>query len=170
MSCDETVKANTKSHALNWIVWIEHQGDGKFCNDDGAFNNRCNPLKSNIFYETAKRVGAINSANENYDFVKSIKRSENWYTWRIEAMGTPVGYQTHLKTVETVLHYLLGKISDEDFRKMIKILYNNDKINPWHRFLCSGVTKSLVEKTLEVCPAQRLLQSAWTIHHHSNGN
>lgn len=171
LSKDPSARQKAKSQALNWIDWIEYHGDGKkMCHDDVGVDNRCSILGNYVLYKVFEKIGAINNANKNYKTIKKLKKRPGHGLWYAEMKLTTVGYQLHLKSTEIYQRYLLGAVSDKQFRKFTKGIYKKDPKNPWHQFLHLGPSKALTQKTLQVCPAQRMTQNDWTIWHSNKGD
>lgn len=169
---DRERRKEVQARALNWIDWIEFNGEGKqMCNDNkGLTTNSCQLRKSRVLYHTFKQIKALNSANRRYKTIKNLKKGYGLDGWDIEAKFTPVGYQLFLKSHKLYQYYFLRVINSRQYQKVAKIMYKKDPDNPWYEFMYLGATVNNIKKTLERCPITRPTREDWTLPHYTTGD
>lgn len=158
------VKTEDRAAASKWVEWIEgnracitHKPDAlgggclvrgpyRFCTDDA--NQSCTVTPGNwaLFARVFRKLGLEPTpqmrANAGLDYE----------LLPIQAKLAPLGYQTHLPAVETLLKKLMGETS-ESIQRAAKILHAKQPDNPFFAYLDDGNSLALRERTVELCPA-----------------
>ena len=154
---------------FNWMNFIETEQKGKFlCEKRQPFGNPCDIFQGKGFPDIMHRVlsttKALEKGNSDWTLIKKLNKKEskfNWNKFRRELLITPSGFQTHLKSLNVLLHRSIDKalgennLPDDTYYKIARRFFKRDERNPWHYLMFKGVDPILFERVLkDYCPAE----------------
>ncbi|MDH4468121.1 MAG: hypothetical protein QE271_08685 [Bacteriovoracaceae bacterium] len=163
-----TTKNAVTKNMVDWMTYIENNQGGKYlCDKRQMFGNPCDIFQGkgfpDVMYRVFRNTGATGKVDSQWKLVEKLANKEgkfNWNKFRRELLITPSGFQTHLKTINVLIHRSLDKLSsdkdlsDETYRKIARRLFKRDERNPWHYLMYKGVDPILFEKVWkDYCPA-----------------
>lgn len=160
---DSNDREEVKRQALDWINWMDEEGEGKMCTR--ATSNLCTILSAEPYavYNALDLFPHTNSREfkKSKTFIHLNNLKDVFWTLPMETVLTPRGYKLHLKATTVLLRKALAKIKQTSLKELAmiettsKIIYQKDPKNLYFEFLHKNIlSKEYIEKVFAKCPAE----------------